>query len=256
MVDAETAEFHAALSDGQRALDLEIMTENVTGGLLDVAARLGEPPEVSTRIFGESQGVTDRYRQLWELLHDEPMVGPDDPVSIEDGVRVLEDEGFEIDEVRLEPAGGSDDRLRLQVAVAGRTFHTDRVRELTGMAVGQGQARILLADIGSHRARLAQRLGHDVDAVEAAHRWMVEVFTPGANRAHEAVGRHGGRVQAYCDLLEVRWLLSENAGHDVEDEPALEALAERVTPGSSAAHMGYVDLPTSEMPAVPPDHDP
>ena len=44
-------------------------------------------------------------------------------------------------------------------------------------------------------------------------------------RAHRRSAGVGDPVQAYCDLLEVRWLLSEQAGRDVGDEPALKALA-------------------------------
>src|SRR5262249_35142500 len=53
-----------------------------------------------------------------------------------------------------------------------------------------------------------------------------------------AVGGLGDPVQAYCDLLEVRWLRSEQAGRDVGDEVALEALARR---GRTAAggHHGH-----------------
>jgi hypothetical protein len=72
-------------------------------------------------------------------------------------------------------------------------------------------------------------------------------------RAHAAVGHRGDPVQAYCDLLEVRWLLSEKAGADVGDETALAALAARSVPGDSAAELAFVDLPTAEMPALPID---
>ena len=38
--------------------------------------------------------------------------------------------------------------------------------------------------------------------------------------AEEAMGGVGDPIQAYCDLLEVRWLLSEQAGYDVGEVPA------------------------------------
>ena len=79
LVDAETAEFHPSLSDGQRDIDLEIMRENVAGGLLDVAARRDEPPEVSAQVFDEVRSIVERYEQLWLLLHDEPVLGLDRP---------------------------------------------------------------------------------------------------------------------------------------------------------------------------------
>ena len=60
----------------------------------------------------------------------------------------------------------------------------------------------------------------------------------------------GDPIQAYCDLLEVRWLLSERAGRDVGDGPALEALAARTVPAESAAEMAVADADTSEIPAL------
>ena len=41
LVDAETSEIHPALSDGQRAYDLEILVENVAFGLADLGAMQG-----------------------------------------------------------------------------------------------------------------------------------------------------------------------------------------------------------------------
>ena len=56
-----------------------------------------------------------------------------------------------------------------------------------------------------------------------------------------------------CDLLEVRWLLSEAAARDVGDEPALAALAQRATPDESAANLAFVDVPTEEVAALTPE---
>src|SRR5919197_1222628 len=41
LVDAETSEVHPLLSDGQRDLDLEVLVDNVTGDLLDLAVAMG-----------------------------------------------------------------------------------------------------------------------------------------------------------------------------------------------------------------------
>ena len=68
----------------------------------------------------------------------------------------------------------------------------------------------------------------------------MEVATPTMHRAHAALGRTGTPIQAYCDLLEVRWLLSERAGHDVGTERALQALAGTGVPSESAAQLAVV----------------
>src|SRR5205814_4754336 len=46
LVDAETGELHGALSEGQRAYDLEIANVNIYGELLDVDADVGLPPDL------------------------------------------------------------------------------------------------------------------------------------------------------------------------------------------------------------------
>jgi hypothetical protein len=270
LVDAETAEFHPALTDGQRQLDLDIMVENVTGGLLVVAARREEPESTFARIYEEGLGVADRYESLWRLLHDEPVIALHDQPRIDERLRSLNEAGFEIDEVQLEPAaptelaaavaaspgedrGSVNDRLRMKVAVATRTFHAAQLRSLTGIEASEGQASILLNDLRAHQAHRQAEMGQDVPERVAARHWLLDVFTPGVERSHRALHGHGDPIQAYCDLIEVRWLLSEQAGHDVGDGPALEALAQRVTPGESAANLSFVDLATEELPALTPD---
>ena len=67
IIDVETAERHAQLTDGQRQLDLDIATENVAGGLLDLQAggRLAGRDRPDRGGAGE---IEERYRQLWAEL--------------------------------------------------------------------------------------------------------------------------------------------------------------------------------------------
>lgn len=250
LVDAETSESHPTLSDGQRVADLEIMVENVAGGLVDVAARRGEVEGSHDRALAEATGIADRYAELWSLLHDRPSAGSDPTGVMASRVRDLESVGFAVDEVRLQSDDDDVGDLRLSVAVGGRRFHAEQLRALTGLDIGEGQARVLLDDLRDHRARWEAERGGSLAEAVAAREWVLTVFTPGAERAHAAVRHLGDPVQAYCDLLEVRWLLSERAGHDVGDRPALVALAERLPPGGSAAEAAFVDFPTEELPVV------
>jgi hypothetical protein len=252
LVDAETSEIHSRLSDGQRAYDLEILVENVAGGLLDLATRLDLPPESHEGFFDEASSVAARYEALWEVLHAEPTFSYDDRYLVEGQIRRLHDLGFAVDEVVLRPAGPGQEALRLKVAVAARRFHATQLRDLTGLDVGEGQARILLGDLRAYEAQLQQRLQAEVSGPMAALRWMEEVLRPGMAKAHEAVGGLGDPIQAYCDLLEVRWLLSEQAGHDVGDAVALEALAKRSMPPQSAATMSIAEASTGQLPALTP----
>jgi hypothetical protein len=252
MVDAETSAVHPALTDGQRLQDLDILVENVAGGLLEVAARLGEPHEVVDQVVDEVEGTRSRYYDLWDVLHHEPTIRLGDRHEIEARVRRLNDLGFAVDEVRLVGTGAGDE-TRLQVAVADRGFHARELKRRTGLDVGEGQATILLNDLRAHEA--SAPAGSGGPGGDAAQRWLDEVFRPGAERAYRAVGGVGDPIQAYCDLLEVRWLLSERAGRDLGEGPALEALRHRAVPRESAAEMAVADVDTAEYPAVPVDED-
>jgi hypothetical protein len=86
--------------------------------------------------------------------------------------------------------------------------------------------------------------------VVAGFRWRTDVFEPGMAKAAGALGDVADPIQAYCDLLEVRWLLSEEAGQDVGDDAALAALATRQPPSESAAQMMVAEAATGGFPAL------
>ena len=75
-------------------MDLDILVENVAGGLLDLAARMEEPPEVFDQLVEEVEGVRRRYRELWDVLHEEPTVRLGDRHEIEARLRRLNDLGL------------------------------------------------------------------------------------------------------------------------------------------------------------------
>ncbi|MDQ1659235.1 MAG: hypothetical protein QOD41_4318, partial [Cryptosporangiaceae bacterium] len=186
---------------------------------------------------------------LWDVLHAQPIISFDERFQIEGQIRKLHELGFAVDEVALVPAGHGD-ALRLKVAVADRHYHASQLRDLTGLVAGEGQATILLGDLRAYQGQLQQEARAPVPDSVAARRWATEILTPGMDRAHIAAAGVGRPIQAYCDLLEVRWLLSERAGRDVGDEVALEALARRAVPSEAAAAMAIADAHTGQLPAI------
>jgi Domain of unknown function (DUF4032)/Lipopolysaccharide kinase (Kdo/WaaP) family len=246
LVDAETSEVHSTLSRGQREHDLDIMVENVSMGMVDLAERLGRSA-LEDVLIAEAMQTRARYDTLWEALHAEPVFGFTDRYSVEGTVRRLNELGFVVDEVALQPVGDDPSQLKLRVAVGDRRYHAQRLQDLTGLDVGEGQARILLGDLRAYQAQLCREAGHDVDDHTAARLWVIEVVTPTEHVAHAAVNHRGTAIQAYCDLLEVRWLLSEQAGHDVGTQRALAALSGDVIPTDSAAKIAIAEVPTEPL---------
>ena len=254
LVDAETSEIHPELTDGQRRYDLDILVENVAGGLLDLAIMLERPPEIYPQLMDEAASVAPRYHALWEILHEEPLFSFADRREIEGRIRRLNELGFAVDEVELEPTGTGDERLRLKVTVAARRYHATELFSLTGLEVGEGQAQVLLGDLRAYEATLREfqgglhkRARGGLTQAKAVQLWMDKLLQPGMERAYDATGQVGDPVQAYCDLLEVRWLLSEQAGHDVGDGAALDALANRAQPTDSAAMVVVAEEDTGVM---------
>lgn len=262
LVDAETSEVHPSLSDGQRGLDLEILVDNVTGDLLDLAVAFGGGSQEIDEHLAAASSVASRYRQLWDELTGREVFSLDDRYKVAGRIRRLNELGFAVDELALEPVGEDACYLRLEVAVANRRYHVEQLRRLTGLEVGEGQATVLLNDLRAYQARLERERPASAGDEVIGERWMAEYFRPGAARAAAALGAGGvrgtpggfpggsggvDRIQAYCDLLEVRWLLSERAGRDVGDQAALEALASRQAPPESAAAMAVVEAPTGSF---------
>ncbi len=251
LVDAETSEVHPSLTDGQRAFDLEILVENVAGDLADIGAQIGRPNDLLDEDFEAAERVAQRYSALWDELHREESIGPEDRYRVEGRVRRLNELGFAVEELALEAEGdgtadgSGGDHLRLRVAVAGRRFHAAQLRRLTGLEAGEGQAMILLNDLHAYRGRLERHAGAPVSPAEAAERWLTEVVRPTLARLAALMLPVPDLLQAYCDLLEVRWLLSEEAGRDVGDDAAIDALVRRRAPAESAAGMAGVEAPTA-----------
>jgi len=222
LVDAETAELHPSLSDGQRAYDLDVLVENVAFGLADLAA-MHDRPDLLDDAFEAAESVRDRYLRLWEELAAaiDVLAGQDERFEIAARVRRLNDLGFAVAEIELEP--GPEGRVRLRACVANRRFHAGELERLTGVRALEGQARLLLNDLHEYGAWLERAERRSLAQDEAARRWLADVYEPALTRLSVVVGPGGDAVQAYCDVLETKWLQSEQARRDVGLEKALEA---------------------------------
>lgn len=251
LVDAETSEIHEQLSPGQREADLEIAVENVAGDLADLAVMNGRSLEDADDDFEAALSLRDRYAGLWSVLHEDVTVHPDKRYRVDKRLHALNDLGYVVDEVILEPGEDGSGDLRLRVSVAGRDYHSRRLRQLTGIEAGEGQSAILLNDVtawaglgwaGSWDSKEGAS-GRVLTRQDGA-RWMLEIFEPVVAQLIDTVGDDIDPVQAYCDLLEVRWLLSEAAGHDVGNAAAIRSMAKAETPAGSSAQMVAAETPS------------
>ncbi|MBA2755984.1 MAG: DUF4032 domain-containing protein [Chloroflexi bacterium] len=214
LVDAETSEIHPSLSNGQRDYDLDILVENVAFGLADLGVMQGRADALDDAIEA-AETVRSRYAAVWEELQLEPDLAPGDRHAVRARIRRLNELGFAVDEIALEPTPGGDGAVRLRVAVANRRFHARELQRLTGLVALEGQARLLLNDLREYRAWLEVHEARGVSEREGADRWRREVLEPSLASLVPAIGPGRDPLQSYCDLLEEKWILSEAADQDV-----------------------------------------
>jgi hypothetical protein len=229
MVDAETAVVYGedALSDGHRDEDLEIMIMNVAGGMADIAAKAGEDLDAADLSLGED--IADRYRALWVEVTSEEVIASDEHYRIDDRIQRLNRLGFNVEEVDLVPADDGGSLLKVKVKVGGRNFHANRLKELTGVDALENQARQILSDLYYFQA--AHGIGDSPTGKSiAAIQWRVAAFEPILARLGH-LDDVTDPVQAYCDLLYHRYIMSVGCGTDVGTEAALEDWLERGRPG-------------------------
>lgn len=227
LVDAETSEVHRSLSDGQREYDLEILVENVAFGLADLAAMQGWADDADDAI-GAAERVRDQYRQIWSVIKDEPVLHPADRQAIRSRVRLLNDLGYSVD-LDLDP-DAADGRVRLRMGVTTRRFHARELERRTRVRALEGQARLLLNDLNEYGAWLEWSESRAIAQDEVDGRWLRDVYRPTQARIAAAVGQNRDLVQAYCDVLEQKWFLSERAGRDIGLASAIDAYLELGAP--------------------------
>jgi tRNA A-37 threonylcarbamoyl transferase component Bud32 len=225
LVDAETAEAHEQLSDGQRALDLDIAEENLVGELYDLSA------ELERDIVDDPMEFATTVRALYEDLWRELTAGEEFPVGeghrLEERLRRLNELGFDVEEVELVSQGGRV-RLVLPTKVVEPGHHRRRLIRLTGLDAQENQARRLLNDVTRYRTWLERSGEQPVSDTAAAGLWLAEVFEPAI--AAVPAELHGRRAAAelFHELLEHRWFLSEQAGKDVGMDRAIASYVEQV----------------------------
>lgn len=225
MIDAETSELHASLSEGQRRHDLDIMIENLAGDMADIAVAAGGDLDTADLEFGEE--VATRYGALWAELEDEPVIPRGESYRIRERLERLNDLGFCVDDLVIEP-GPEGNLVRIRAVVGGRTFHSDRLRSLTGIRASDNQARVILSDLHWYLAR--SQAVSERDRRIATVRWITDWFEPMVQRIGEE-WPGADPIQGYCDLLRFRLAMASERGADVGNDEAFDAWAEAGYPG-------------------------
>jgi hypothetical protein len=225
MVDAETSEIHETLSDGQRNQDLMILEENVLGDLLDIAIVTDLPPAMIPEETGPS--IVRRYEGLWSEVTREVVIGASESWRIQERIRALNALGFSVGEVEL-VGTGEGDRLRMRTVVTDRDYHRHLLHDLTGLVAEERQAELMLNEIQEYKARVSRELNRSVAMPIAAFRWKSEMWEPAIARLNPRLEAGGDPAQLYCEVLEHKWYMSEQAQEDVGLDRALDDYLQKI----------------------------
>jgi hypothetical protein len=205
---------HEALTAGQREHDLTIATTNLYGEFSDLEA--GRMLDDSLDPLKLVESILTRYRELWAELTGVEEFSDQEVFRIENRVRRLNALGFDVAELSMETStDGSVIRIQPKVVDAGH--HTRRLLRLTGLDVEEHQARRLLNDLDTFRARTNQ--GH-VDESVVAHQWLTECFQPVVTAVPPELRGKRESAQIYHEVLDYRWYASQRENREV---PLLDA---------------------------------
>lgn len=222
MVDAETSSLMDELTDGQREHDLQIMVENVAGGMADIAFSQGGDLDDADLTLGDD--ISERYHALWRELTSVDRILPEHRWQFNGRVERLNALGFQVDEVEV-VSDPDRSRLRMRPVVAGREFHASRLAQLTGIAALEFQARQILSDVNYF---IATEMTGTREA--AALRYRLEAFDPWIARLSQ-LDDVVDPVQSYCDLLVFRFQESTNQETSLTTDEAFELWLENGRPG-------------------------
>src|SRR5690606_31508216 len=115
--------------------------------------------------------------------------------QIQNRIARLNELGFHVEEVDLVPQDEGGARLKLKLKVGGRTFHMNRLKDLTGIEALEQQAKQLLTDLYYFQANrgATSATGKNVAAVQ----WRISRFEPMVERLRQLPGVVDP-VQGYC----------------------------------------------------------
>jgi tRNA A-37 threonylcarbamoyl transferase component Bud32 len=208
LVDAETGELHGALSDGQRAYDLDIAQTNVIGELLDVDAEVGLPPDLDPDETGAE--IVRGYEALWNKLTREETFGSSERFKLDERLHRLNALGYDVEEIQLDSTPNGY-RLRLDPLVVEPGHHRHRLLRLTGLDAQENQARRMLNDLARYREALEREGKRTLPESVVASKWREEVFEPTVTAVPDELWERLPAAEIFHQVLEHRWFLSEQA---------------------------------------------
>lgn len=208
LVDAETGELRESVSDAMREHDVTVGVENIFAELLDLQA--SGDTDIDVDGLAVVTQLQDQYHSLWQELTAAEEFGTDEWSRVEQRIARLNDLGFDVDELDVQ---AESDRVRIQPKVVEAGHHRRELRELTGLSAEDSQARKLLNDLAAFTAHF----GYDAeDRTVVARRWLHTIYTPIVALLPDELASRIAPAEYFHEVMEHRWALSAEAGHEVD----------------------------------------
>jgi hypothetical protein len=216
LVDAETAEFVNPLPPAMRYHDLEIMEEIVNGELLDLYAA-----DVGILSLYNTVGLIKlKYQRLWGEINQEGMIGVNENYRIQERIRALNGLGYSVGNISFSKSGRGD-QIHFRIIVTDRNFHRNQLYNLTGLQAEEMQARQMMNEILELRANLSRKNNRSTPTSVAAYHWLEDYYNPTISQLTPMLHSAMDAPELYCQILEHKWFLSEQAHHDVGHQIAV-----------------------------------
>jgi len=222
LVDAETTEFISPLPPAVRYQDLEIMEEIVNGELIELsAADVGIFPIHNTVAL-----IKLKYQRLWEEINQEGIIGANKNYRIHERVRALNGLGYSVGNISFVPSNNGD-QIHFRIIVTDRNFHRNQLYNLTGLQAEEMQARQMLNEILELRATLSRTNNRSTPDSVAAYHWLEHYYNPTISQLNPMIHSPMDAAELYCQVLEHKWFLSEQARRDVGHQMAVDDFLRR-----------------------------
>lgn len=239
LVDAETGELHERLSDGQRRHDLQIATTNLFGEFCDLeSGRLLDPSLDPAQLVEQ---ILARYEALWRELTGVEEFAGSELHRIENRVRRLNNLGFDVAELEVTTLSDGN-KVRIQPKVVDAGHHSRRLLRLTGLDTEENQARRLLNDLDTFRARTNQQ---QVDEAVVAHQWLRDCFERVVRAIPPELAGKRDPAQIFHEVLDYRWYASQHAYREVPLDEAVHGYIDEVLRALPDESLGADSVPPS-----------
>ena len=161
VIDMETGEQYPQLSDGQRRLDLRRRDRERRRRSPRPAGRRSSQADIDP--MDVALQISERYDRLWDELTAAAEFAPGETFKIDQHLQRLHELGFDVEEMDIvdDAEGG---RMRYIPRVVEHGFHSERLKNLTGLETTENQARRLLDDIRSFGHQLNLERQAKIDA--------------------------------------------------------------------------------------------